>query len=218
MEHVGAVYKGWHVERKLHSSRKVWDNKKDPKQNMIELKKHPQAKRWNGFSLGKSEESWPTLSTSIVQPILKSMIQSIVLKLIKPRCGRFIITREWSKQFMKQMLDLLCDNHSTSKFPPYWLAQSCTMVYRVVYLMKNTTFRLHLLCKMIILDSILCLKVVRKLESQKELNMCKWTLSLDIRSKSQWWYPLVLQGPYFHHRLWLLALHIKHFHQRIKGK
>jgi len=55
------------------------------------------------------------LSTSIVQPIFKSKIQSIALKFIKPRCGRFTITREWFKQFMKQMLDLLYDNYSYKK-------------------------------------------------------------------------------------------------------
>jgi hypothetical protein len=55
------------------------------------------------------------LSTSIVQPIFKSMIQSIALKFIKPKCGRFTITREWFKQSMKQMLDLLCDNYFYKK-------------------------------------------------------------------------------------------------------
>ncbi len=34
------VYKEWGPKRKLHSSYKKWDNKKNPKQNMLELKEH----------------------------------------------------------------------------------------------------------------------------------------------------------------------------------
>jgi hypothetical protein len=37
------------------------------------------------------------LSTSIVQPILKSMLQSISFDFIEPKYGGFIVTSKWSK-------------------------------------------------------------------------------------------------------------------------
>jgi hypothetical protein len=79
----------------------------------------------------------------IVQPILKGMIQSITIEFIKPRCGKFIITRKWFKQFMKQYM---CWTYHvattiTSKLPLDWFAQRCTMTYKVIYLVKTYSIR-----------------------------------------------------------------------------
>jgi hypothetical protein len=78
------------------------------------------------------------LSTRIVQPILKGIIQSFASQFIRPGCGGFSVTREWSRQFMKQYM---CWTYKvattiTSKLPPNWVTQGLTMVYKVAYLAK----------------------------------------------------------------------------------
>jgi len=43
-------------------------------------------------------------------------------------------------------------------------------------------------------------------------------LGLKYKRKLLWWYLLMLQGTYFHHKLCLLTLYLKHFHQTTKEK
>jgi hypothetical protein len=95
---VGVVYKGWHVERNLHSSCGMWDNKKISQIKHDWTQRTSQAKRWNDFFPKKVRKVGQLLSTSIVQPMFKNMIQSIAFKFIRPGCGKFTITREWSGQ------------------------------------------------------------------------------------------------------------------------
>jgi hypothetical protein len=112
---------------------------KNPKQNMPKLEEHPKLKYEMVCILQKMRKVGQPLSTSIAQPILKGMIQSIIPKLIRPRRGRFTITRKWFKQFMKQYMCWTYRVATTiiSKLPPNWLAQSYTMTYKVVYLVKT---------------------------------------------------------------------------------
>jgi hypothetical protein len=66
------------------------------------------------------------------------MIQSIVPEVIKHGCGGFTTIREWIRQFMEQYM---CGTYCVAtivanKLPLDWFSQGCTMVYKVVYLVK----------------------------------------------------------------------------------
>jgi hypothetical protein len=50
------VYKEWGAKRKLHSSCREWDNKKNPKQNMLEFEEHPKLKDEMVFLLQKMRQ------------------------------------------------------------------------------------------------------------------------------------------------------------------
>jgi len=93
---------------------------KNPKQNMPKLEEHPTLKDEMVCILQKMKKIGQPLSISIVQPILKGMIQSITLEFIRPRCGGFIVTRKWFKQFMKQYMSWTYHVATTitSKLPP----------------------------------------------------------------------------------------------------
>ncbi len=110
----------------------------NPKKNMPKLEEHPKLKDEMVHILQKMKKVGQPLSTGIVQPIFKGMMQSITHELIRPRHGGFTITREWFKQFMKQyMCWIYCvATIVTSKLPPDWLAQNYTMTCRVIYLVK----------------------------------------------------------------------------------
>jgi hypothetical protein len=73
-----------------------------------------------------------------VQPILKGIIQSLVPQLMRPSRGGFNVTREWSRQFMKQHMcwTYIMATTAASKLPPNWVTQGLTMVYKVAYLAK----------------------------------------------------------------------------------
>jgi hypothetical protein len=71
---------------------------------MLKLEKHPKLRVKMVCIFQKMKQTSQTLSTNIVQPIFKGMIQSIASKLIKLGCGRFIIPRKWFRQFMKHYM------------------------------------------------------------------------------------------------------------------
>jgi hypothetical protein len=56
---VGMVYKEWGAKRKLHSSYRVWETKKNPKQNMLELEEHPKLRNEMVFLLQKMRKKLP---------------------------------------------------------------------------------------------------------------------------------------------------------------
>jgi hypothetical protein len=66
---------------------------KNPKQNMHELEKHPKLRNEMVRILQKTKQACQPLSIGIMQPIFKGTIQSTTPKLIRPRCGGFIITK-----------------------------------------------------------------------------------------------------------------------------
>jgi hypothetical protein len=105
---------------------------------MPKLEEHPKLRIKMVCILQKMKQIGQTLSTNIVQPIFKGMIQSIAPKLIRLGCERFTITRKWFRQFMKQYMcwTYCVATTVTSKLPPNWLAQGYTMTCRVVYLVK----------------------------------------------------------------------------------
>lgn len=122
---------------------------------MIELKEHPKLRDEMLYFLKKMKKVGQLLSTSTVQPIVKNMIQTIALELIKPGCGRFTITRKWSKQFMKKMLDLLCDNHFCKQISTILICWrlhyglwGClfdeNILHSIYTLVKNDHIRIHL--------------------------------------------------------------------------
>jgi len=57
---VGVVYKGWGVERKLHSSYGIWNNKEKSQTNMPKFKENPKLGD-EMVSLAKNETTWPTI-------------------------------------------------------------------------------------------------------------------------------------------------------------
>ncbi len=44
------------------------------------------------------------LSTSMVQPILRGMIESLAPKILYNGHGGFVVTREWTRQFLKHYM------------------------------------------------------------------------------------------------------------------
>jgi len=113
---------------------------KNPKQNMPKLEEHPKLKDEMVCIL---QENRSTIINMYCATRPQSMIQSITLEFIRPRCGGFIITRKWFKQFMKQYM---CWTYHvattiTSKLPLDWFAQGYSMTYKVVYLVKAYSIR-----------------------------------------------------------------------------
>ncbi len=64
---------------------------------MHKFKEHPKLKNEMVSLIWKMKQASQPLSTSIVQPILKSMLQSISFDFIEPKYGGFIVTSKWSK-------------------------------------------------------------------------------------------------------------------------
>ncbi len=100
---------GWFINNGVLKENYIWAIEhgtpmKNPKQNMLKLEEHPKLKDEMVCILQKMRKVGQLLSTGMVQPILKGMIQFIAPKLIRPKCGRFIVIKEWFRQFMKQYM------------------------------------------------------------------------------------------------------------------
>ncbi len=102
------------------------------------LKEYPTL--WNELvtMLQKMINVGQPLSTSVVQPILRGIIESLTPKIFYNGHGGFIISREWTKQFLKHYMNwsFRMATIAVNKMPTDWHEQGCNMVYRIVYLMK----------------------------------------------------------------------------------
>jgi hypothetical protein len=107
-----------------------------------------------------------TLSTCIIQTILKSIIQSLVPKFIRLGCEKFIITKEWFGQFVKQYMCWTYHGATTiaRKLPPDSLAQIAPWFIRLLILRRHIPFHQFLLWTTIKLKSILSLMVMRNVQ------------------------------------------------------
>ncbi len=55
--------------------------------------------------LQKMKSVGQPLSTYVVQPILKGMMESLAPKILYNGHGGFVVTREWTKQFLKHYMN-----------------------------------------------------------------------------------------------------------------
>ncbi len=78
------------------------------------------------------------LSTSMVQPILRGMIESLAPNILCNGHGGFVVTREWTRIFFKHYMNWYFHMVITliRKMPTYWHEQGCNMAYHITYLVK----------------------------------------------------------------------------------
>ncbi len=96
---------------------------------MRHLKQHlPILKEYTTFQdelvvmLQKMKSARQPLSTFVVQPILRGMIESLAPKILRNGHGRFVVTREWTRQFLKHYMNwsFCMATIATSKMPTNW--------------------------------------------------------------------------------------------------
>jgi hypothetical protein len=65
------------------------------------------------------------LSTSMVQSILKGMIESFVLEILCNGHGGFVVIREWTRNFLKHYMNwsFRMATIATNKMPTIWHEQ-----------------------------------------------------------------------------------------------
>ena len=88
--------------------------------------------------LQKMRKAGQTLLISIVQPILRGMFEALAPQLLDDRPGGFIVSRQWTNEFMKVYINWTIRKGTTaaSKLPLDWMEQGLNMNYMVAYLAK----------------------------------------------------------------------------------
>ena len=84
------------------------------------------------------KEVGQTLLISIVQPILRRMLEALAPQLLDDRPGGFTVSRQWTNEFMKVFMNWTIRKGTTvaSKLPLDWMKQRLNMNYRIAYLAK----------------------------------------------------------------------------------
>jgi hypothetical protein len=78
---------------------------KDLKQHMPILEEYLVFRDELVTMLQKMRSVGQPLSSSVVQPILKGMIESFVLEILHNGHGEFVVIKEWTKQFLKHYMN-----------------------------------------------------------------------------------------------------------------
>lgn len=107
-------------------------------QNMPILENYPQIRDELVSNLQRMREAGQTLLISIVQPILKGMIEALAPHLLNDRPGGFKVSKQWTNEFMRIYMNWTIRKGTTaaSKLPIDWIEQGLKMNYRVAYLAK----------------------------------------------------------------------------------
>jgi hypothetical protein len=106
------------------------------KQHLPIFKKYPTLRDELVTMLQKMRSVGQPLSTSVVQPILTSMIESFSPKILCNGHGGFVVTREWTRHFLKHYMNWSFHMATTivNKMPTNWHEQGRDMVYIIAYL------------------------------------------------------------------------------------
>jgi hypothetical protein len=75
------------------------------KQHLLILKVYPTFQNELVTMQQKTRSVGQPLSTYVVHPILKGMIESLAHKILCNGHGGFVVTREWSRQFLKHYMN-----------------------------------------------------------------------------------------------------------------
>jgi uncharacterized protein YneF (UPF0154 family) len=75
------------------------------KQHLPILKKYPTLQDDLITMLQKMKNVGQLLSTSIIQPILRGMIEALALEILQTSHGGFTIAREWTRIFFKRYMN-----------------------------------------------------------------------------------------------------------------
>jgi hypothetical protein len=88
--------------------------------------------------LQKMRSARQPLSTYVVQPILRGMIESLDLEILCNGHGGFVVIREWTKQFLKHYMNwsFCMPTTITNKMPTNWHEQGCNMGCIIAHLVK----------------------------------------------------------------------------------
>jgi hypothetical protein len=78
------------------------------------------------------------LLISIVQPILRGMLEALAPELLDDRLGGFTVSRQWTNKFIKVYINWTIRKCTivASKLPLDWMEQGLNMNYIVTYLAK----------------------------------------------------------------------------------
>ncbi len=116
------------------------------------------------------------LFTFIVQPILRGTIESLVREILWTGHGGFIVTREWTRQFLKHymnesfhMANIVANKMLTNQH------EKCqNMAYKITYLVRLYSIPLCLVVKIVTkLGSTLFQKLEKKHEKARAQNTFK---------------------------------------------
>jgi hypothetical protein len=75
------------------------------KQHLTILEEYPTLQNELVTMLQKMKSVGQPLSTYVVQPILRGMIESLAPKILCNGHGGFVVIREWTKQFLKHYMN-----------------------------------------------------------------------------------------------------------------
>ena len=111
---------------------------KHQKQNLHVLENHPHVRDQLVSELEKLGNGGHTLLLSIVQPILRGMIEALAPELIDDTPGGFSVSMRWTREFVKFYMNWTFHKGTTvaSKLPTDWMEQGLNMNYMIAYLVK----------------------------------------------------------------------------------
>ncbi len=135
---VGLIYKQGSFEKELHSCNSLWHIYKIYKYNSPILEYYYAIMNALVTRLQKMHEVGQPLSTCIVQPILRRIVEGIALEVPCGDFDQFFITRKWIYQFVKQYMNWSFWKwiNVGNKISINWCEQGLNMSHWITYLVN----------------------------------------------------------------------------------